>query len=190
MPITLPPAQVPKIVSAGIALSPYTRNPEVFRHRTPEKIPLGRIRRTGEGPKDAYFARVLAYAPDQLLSNNNPSLFVAPDEPALPIDPEYIRVITPDQSHDEAGIDAMQPMEKAKDSDRHYLLPLPPGLHSESPELFGFFTYEFRIGHYKYRIPMTGIPKARMSGPPPRGASEGLCGQPVSSIRPRRSPAR
>jgi hypothetical protein len=30
-------------------------------------------------------------------------------------------------------------------------LPLPPGLHSESPELFGFFTYEFRIGHYKYQ---------------------------------------
>ena len=26
LPITLPPAQVPKIVSAGIALSPYTRN--------------------------------------------------------------------------------------------------------------------------------------------------------------------
>jgi hypothetical protein len=29
----------------------------------------------------------------------------------------------------------------------HYLLPLPPGLHSESPELFGFFTYELRVGH-------------------------------------------
>jgi hypothetical protein len=29
----------------------------------------------------------------------------------------------------------------------HYLLPLPPGLHAESPELFGFFTYEFRVGH-------------------------------------------
>jgi hypothetical protein len=29
----------------------------------------------------------------------------------------------------------------------HYLLPLPPGLHGESPELFGFFTYEIRVGH-------------------------------------------
>lgn len=26
-------------------------------------------------------------------------------------------------------------------------MPLPPGLHPESPELFGFFTYEFRVGH-------------------------------------------
>jgi hypothetical protein len=41
-------------------------------------------------------------------------------------------------------------MEKALDSDKHYLLPLPPGLHSESPEMFGFFTYEFRVGHYRY----------------------------------------
>ena len=47
------------------------------------------------------------------------------------------------------GIDAMQPMEKALDSDRHYLLPLPAGLHAESAELFGFFTYEFRLGHAK-----------------------------------------
>jgi hypothetical protein len=37
-----------------------------------------------------------------------------------------------------------------KDSDRFYLLPLPAGLHPESPELFGFFTYEFRLGHYRY----------------------------------------
>lgn len=29
-------------------------------------------------------------------------------------------------------------------------MPLPPGLHSESPEMFGFFTYEFRVGHYRY----------------------------------------
>ncbi len=96
-----------------------------------------------------YFARVLAYAPDQLLSNNNPELLVPPTEPSLPIDPEYIRVITPGQSDDEAGISAMQPMEKAIDSDKHYLLPLPPGLHSESDELFGFFTYELRLGHSK-----------------------------------------
>ena len=29
----------------------------------------------------------------------------------------------------------------------HYLLPLPPGLHNESNELFGFYTYEVRVGH-------------------------------------------
>jgi hypothetical protein len=41
----------------------------------------------------------------------------------------------------------MQMMIKSTDSDRHYLLPIPPGMHSESPEMFGFFTYEFRVGH-------------------------------------------
>lgn len=151
LPITLPPAQVPKIVSAGIALSPYTRN-EKYSATEPRRRYLWiEFEEPVKDGKDAYFARVLAYAPDQLISNNHPELFVSPDEPALPVDPEYIRVITPDQSHDRAGLDAMQPMEKAKDSDRHYLLPLPPGLHSESPELFGFFTYEFRIGHYQYQ---------------------------------------
>jgi hypothetical protein len=40
-------------------------------------------------------------------------------------------------------------MERAADSDRHYLLPLPPGLHANAPEMFGFFTYEFRVGHYR-----------------------------------------
>ncbi len=37
---------------------------------------------------------MLSYAPDQLISNNTPELLVTPEEPALPIDPEYIRVIT------------------------------------------------------------------------------------------------
>lgn len=58
--------------------------------------------------------------------------------------------------NDNAGIDAMQPMvEETADPSTplvkvtpvHYLLPLPPGLHAESPELFGFFTYELRVGH-------------------------------------------
>ena len=31
----------------------------------------------------------------------------------------------------------------------HYLLPLPPGLHANADEMFGFFTYEFRLGHYR-----------------------------------------
>jgi hypothetical protein len=29
----------------------------------------------------------------------------------------------------------------------HFLLPLPPGLTEDSLELFGFWTYEFRVGH-------------------------------------------
>jgi hypothetical protein len=31
-----------------------------------------------------------------------------------------------------------------------FLLPLPPGLSSEDLELFGFWTYEFRVGHARY----------------------------------------
>lgn len=46
-----------------------------------------------------------------------------------------------------AGIDAMQPMEKVIMGDKHYLFPLAPGLNESLPELFGFFTYEFRLGH-------------------------------------------
>src|SRR5690606_24292892 len=48
---------------------------------------------------------------------------------------------------DLAGLDAMVPLHRAGNSDRHFLMPLPPGLHADSPELFGFFTYELRIGH-------------------------------------------
>ena len=33
-------------------------------------------------------------------------------------------------------------------SPTHFLLPLPPGVHPDSEELFGFFTYEFRVGHF------------------------------------------
>jgi hypothetical protein len=76
-------------------------------------------------------------------------LFIAPTEPALPLDPETIRVVIPGASNDLAGLNAMQPMTKATDSDRHYLLPLPPGLQADSPEMFGFFTYELRVGHYR-----------------------------------------
>lgn len=150
LPITIPPAQIPKIASAGIALSPYVRNEKYSATELRRRFLWIEFEEPVKDPKDTYFARILAYAPDQLISNNHPELLIASEEPAFPVNPEYIRVITPNQSNDNAGLDAMQPMEKATDSDRHYLLPLPPGLHSESPEMFGFFTYEFRVGHYRY----------------------------------------
>jgi hypothetical protein len=150
LPVAVPPVQVPKIVSAGIALSPYVRNEKYSSTQARRRYLWIEFEEPVKDPKDAYFARVLAYAPDQLISNNNPELFTAPQEPALPVDPENIRVVIPGQSNDDAGLDAMQPMEKATDSDRHYLLPMPPGLHAESPEMFGFFTYEIRVGHYRY----------------------------------------
>jgi hypothetical protein len=150
LPITTIPAQIPQIASAGIALSPYHRNKKYSETGPRQRYLWIEFAEPIADDKDTYFARVLAYAPDQLISNNNPEMWAAPDEPALPIEPEYIRVITPNQSIDTAGLNAMQPMQKANDSERHYLLPLPPGLNSESPEMFGFFTYEIRVGHYKY----------------------------------------
>jgi hypothetical protein len=150
LPITITPSQVPKIASAGLALSPYTRNEKYSVTEPRQRFLWIEFAEPLKNPSDTYFARVLAYAPDQLISNSQPELFAAPEEPALPIDPEYTRVVTRDSSNDLAGLSAMQPMQKATDSDLHYLLPLPPGLHADADEMFGFFTYEFRIGHYRW----------------------------------------
>ncbi|MCA1581627.1 MAG: hypothetical protein LC796_09615 [Acidobacteria bacterium] len=125
-------------------------------------------------PNDALFARVLAYGPDPLLSGTLTHLLVPapaapvgpttwfdmveallptpPEPPALPVDPEPIRVIVPAQPEDSSGLDAMIGMPPAappagEPRPRHFLVPLPPGVDPESPELFGFWTYELRIGH-------------------------------------------
>ena len=154
LPITTPPTQIPRIVSAGIALSPYIRS-DTYSTTEPRKRQLWiEFAEPVKDPQDAFFARVLAVSPDQLLSHNHPELLAAPEEPVLPIDPEFIRDITEGATNDLAGLPAMQVMEKSTSSDRHYLLPLPPGLHAEADEMFGFFTYEFRLGHF--RDPDTG----------------------------------
>jgi hypothetical protein len=149
LPITTPPSQIPKISSAGIALSPYVRN-ETYSSSEPRRRHLWiEFEEPIKDPNDIYFARVLTIAPDQLLSNNNLELLGAPEEPELPIDPEFVRVVIEDATNDLAGLNAMQPMEKSTTSDRHFLIPLPPGLHAESDEMFGFFTYELRVGHFR-----------------------------------------
>jgi hypothetical protein len=149
LPITTPPSQVPKIASAGIALSPYIRNEKYSVTEPRQRFLWVEFEEPVKDPNDTYFVRMLAYTADQLISNNNPALLVAPQEPSIPLDPEEIRVVIPNATNDLAGLHAMQPMTKAADSDRHYLLPLPPGLHADSDELFGFFTYEFRVGHFR-----------------------------------------
>jgi hypothetical protein len=154
LPVTTPPAQVPKIISAGIALTPYVRNERYSASEIRRRQLWIEFEEPVRDPQDTVFARVLAIAPDQLLSHNAPELLAAPEEPVLPIDPEYIRVVTEGATNDLAGLNAMQPMERSTTSDRHYLLPLPPGLHANADEMFGFFTYEFRIGHF--RRPDTG----------------------------------
>jgi hypothetical protein len=156
LPVTTIPAQVPKIVGAGYALSPYQRNHEYSETAVRQRYLWLEFEEPIRDPNDTYFARVLAYAPDPLLTFSNlDQLAVRQDDPPLAIDPELIRVITHGHGNDNAGIDAMQAMTEESDPSTplikvtpvHYLLPLPPGLHSESPELFGFFTYELRVGH-------------------------------------------
>jgi hypothetical protein len=45
----------------------------------------------------------------------------------------------------------MQPLTQASESPGFFLLPLPPGMNQDSPELLGFFVYELRVGHGKQR---------------------------------------
>ena len=56
------------------------------------------------------------------------------------------------EDSDDAGLDAMTPLIPAVPSAGvtdgvHWLLPLPPGIAPDALELFGFWTYEFRVGH-------------------------------------------
>lgn len=147
LPMTTKPAQVPKIVSAGIAQSKYVSD-EKYSSTEPRKRYLWiEFAEPLENKNDTYFIRMLAYSPDPLLSRWESAMFKAPEEPALPINPEPIRVISPGHTDDRTGLDAMQELTKADDSRVHYLVPLPPGMHAASLELFGFFTYELRVGH-------------------------------------------
>ncbi|MEO7767044.1 MAG: hypothetical protein ABIS01_06440, partial [Ferruginibacter sp.] len=157
LPVTTVPVQVPKVAAVGVALSRYQHNSDYSATSYRQKYLWFEFEEEISDPNDNYFARVLTYAPDPLLAFPNPDqLLVKQEDPALPVDPEPIRVITNNESNDFAGLDAMQPMEAEtnaphtpliKLSKLHYLLPLPTGLHSESNELFGFFTYEIRVGH-------------------------------------------
>ena len=147
LPTVLIPDQTPKVVSVGLAFSPYDRADDYSSTEARRRFLWVEFEEAIQNPDDAYFCRMLANAPDQLISNNDWDLQQVPEEASLSLDPEVIRKIIPGQSDDKAGIDAMQMMVKSTDSDRHYLLPVPPGLHPESPEMFGFFTYEFRVGH-------------------------------------------
>jgi hypothetical protein len=147
LPTTINPSQVPKLISAGYALTPYQPRDNYSSTDIRQRYLWLEFAEPVENPDDTMYCRILANAPDQLISNNHPSLLLAPEEPALQLDPEYIRTVIEGQSDDMAGSGAMQVMEKSGNSPVHYLMPVPPGMHPDSPELFGFFTYEFRIGH-------------------------------------------
>ena len=149
LPVTTPPTQTPKIMSAGIAMSPYQRDAGYTATTVRTKALWIELDSAPADPNDAYFARVLRYAPDPILATTGLALPQVPDPP-LSIDPEPIRIITPGQVPDDSGLSAMQKLIPSDDpSGLFWQLPLPPGLTPDSPELFSFFTYELRVGHAK-----------------------------------------
>lgn len=145
LPVTTPPAQTPKLVSAGIALSPHEATSDYASTNQRQRMLWLEFDALPADPQDAYFVRVLASAPDPLLTDE----VIAPlaPEPALTIEPEMVRHIVPDQPRDDSGLRAMQPLERPSAEGPHYLIPLPKGLEPQSPELLGMFTYEVRLGH-------------------------------------------
>ena len=147
LPIAIPPTQVPGIASVGLALSPYVAGPLYASTQARQRsLWIELTEPIANTAGDALFARVLSHGADPLLYDATPQA-VPDSNPPLAIDPELIRVIIPDDTDDRAGITAMTQLTPSPDSDVHFLLPLPPGIDPDSPELFGFWTYELRIGH-------------------------------------------
>ena len=156
LPITTPPAQTPKIVATGIAESPYVAAADYSSTQLRDRYLWiefdAPIADTGD---DTYFGRVLAYGADPLLAGALLPSHVTPNtipEPPLPIDPEPVRLIFAGEDSDQNGLDAMTQLIAANSSGSsadkvHFLLPLPPDLTSDALQLFGFWTYEFRVGH-------------------------------------------
>jgi hypothetical protein len=145
LPVTTPPAHGAQVVSAGIAMSPYVRSQDYSQTEPRRRALWLELDRPPDDPHDRYFGRVLRISPDPILSALGQSVAETADPP-LPVDPELLRTVVQNQSDDRAGLGAMQEL-IGSDSPVHFMLPLPPGLEDSAPELFGFFTYELRVGH-------------------------------------------
>jgi hypothetical protein len=92
LPTTINPSQTPKLIGAGVALSPYNRNEKYSATEVRTRFLWLEFDNKPRDNNDALFCRVLAYSPDQLISNNHPSLMDLPKEKPLSLNPEYIRV--------------------------------------------------------------------------------------------------
>jgi hypothetical protein len=178
LPKTVRPTQTPEIAAAGIALSPYQPSGDYSSTAPRQRTLWIEFAEPLHDPADAYFARVLGYGPDPLLAFGpvNPFGALAEDVPAPPLslDPEPVRVITPGDTADTAGLDAMTPLVPAEPQlgpggqplpPRHFLLPIPPGMTPDSAELFGFWTYELRVGHAGKGLPNWSTAQARFGRP-------------------------
>jgi hypothetical protein len=146
LPVATAPTQAPKLISAGIALSPYKAAADYSSSNQRRRSLWLEFESGTIDPGDAYFVRVLANAPDPMLID---AFEVIPEvlEPPLPIDPEWMRLIEQEQPHDDSGRRSMDQLDHPAAVGAHYLIPLPKGLNETSPELFGMYTYEIRVGH-------------------------------------------
>lgn len=146
LPVATAPTQTPKLISAGIALSPYEAAADYSSSEQRRRSLWLEFESGPIDPGDAYFVRVLANAPDPMLID---AFEVIPEviEPPLPIDPEWMRLIEQGQPHDDSGRRAMDQLDQPAAAGAHYLVPLPKGLDETSLELFGMYTYEIRVGH-------------------------------------------
>jgi hypothetical protein len=174
LPVAVRPRQTPKLVAAGIALSPYVAHDDYSATEPRRRVLWFEMDVPIEDPNDALYARVLAYGPDPLLSGVLTHLLLPvpelpigattlydivekvlphpPDPPPLAVDPEPMRVIVPNQPEDSSGLDAMMEMpegtlQAGELRSKYFVLLLPPGIEPDAPELFGFWTYELRVGH-------------------------------------------
>lgn len=151
LPVSAPPRQTPAIVSTGHAFSDYQVIGDYEETGTRERVLWIEFAEPPTDPRDAFFARVVTSTTDPLLM---PAVEPLSDPAAYdkaPLDPEYVRVVRPGQPRDVAGLGVAQRLipcvTEAGEKPRHFILPLPPTLTANAPELFGFFTYEFTIGH-------------------------------------------
>ena len=68
LPIAAAPTQTPQLVSAGIALSPYAPAADYSATSPRQRALWLEFAEPVDDPDDIYFGRVLAYAPDQMLT--------------------------------------------------------------------------------------------------------------------------
>ncbi|MBA3415406.1 MAG: hypothetical protein H0U10_09300, partial [Chloroflexia bacterium] len=151
LPVTTPPTDVPRIMSAGHAFSDYEIVGDYQETGDRRRMLWLEFAEPPRDPRDIFFLRVLAHSPDPMLLPGTDPLADPAEYEKLVIDPELVRVVRPGQGEDFAGLAAMHPLTPARaDGGRrpvHYLVPLPASLTPEAPELLGFFTYEIRVGH-------------------------------------------
>jgi hypothetical protein len=147
LPLATNPARIPQLKSAGYALSPYLAADD-YSSTAPRHRQLWLEFDAPPDGIDGLFARLLAYAPDPLLYNDAQQRETAAGEPpALKLDPELMRVITPGQPRDDDGLESMVEILPSATDPLRYLLPLPDGVDESDPRLFGMWTYELRYGH-------------------------------------------